>query len=125
MLENWRKTVVVMSVRGCKRLETLLSFEVKPISKNHYFFMFYFQKKIFYYSSNNPFRDLKKRELILADDSEGGSSISLTLWGRMAVDFNHNNRVIALKGAKVRNGLEILFCLFTGLTKYGETSMTT
>ena len=79
--------------------------------------MFYFQKQIFYYSSNNPFRDLKKRELILADDSEGGSSISLTIWGRMAVDFNHNNRVIALKGAKVRNVLEILFCLFTGLTK--------
>ena len=109
LLENWRKTVVVMSVRGCKRLELSLSFEVKPISKDHYFLFFFSKKKFIYDSSNNLFRDLKKRELILADDSDGGSSISLTLWDRMAVDFNHNNRVIALKGAKVRNVLEILF----------------
>jgi len=46
-------------------------------------------------------RDLKKREVILADDSQGGSSITLTLWEKMAVEFNHNGRVIAIKGAKV------------------------
>ena len=39
--------------------------------------------------------------MILADDSQGGSSITLTLWEKMAVEFNHNGRVIAIKGFKV------------------------
>ena len=48
-------------------------------------------------------RELKKRELLLADDSgEGESSISLTLWGDLAKSFTHHNRVLAIRGATVR-----------------------
>ena len=47
--------------------------------------------------------DLQKRDLILFDDS--GAEIRLTLWGGKAVDpavnFDDENLIIALKGAKV------------------------
>ena len=39
------------------------------------------------------------------DDSSGGlaNSVTLTLWDKMAAEFNSHNRVIAIKGAKVGN----------------------
>ena len=46
---------------------------------------------------------------MLADDSKQGSSISLTLWDDMAVNFKHHDRVIAIKGAKVCFRRDIFF----------------
>ena len=40
-------------------------------------------------------------QVILADESQGGSSIALTLWDKLAVAFNADQKVIAVKGAKV------------------------
>ena len=45
--------------------------------------------------------DLKKRDVVLQDDSTGANSVTLTLWGELAENFNYHNRVITIKGAKV------------------------
>jgi len=61
-------------------------------------------------------KDLKKREVTLADESQGGSSITLTLWDKLAVAFDADQKVIAVKGAKVGewNGAKNLSIGFTG-----------
>jgi hypothetical protein len=46
---------------------------------------------------------------LLADESGGGSSITLTLWGDLAKNFAAHNRVIAIKGATVWNLLPFYY----------------
>ena len=38
---------------------------------------------------------------MLADNSQGGSSVNLVLWGKQAEDFNSADAIIIVKGAKV------------------------
>jgi len=45
--------------------------------------------------------ELKKRELVLMDDSTGDNCVTLTLWETFAQQFDSHNRVITLKAAKV------------------------
>lgn len=61
-------------------------------------------------------KDLKKREILLTDDSEGGSSIRLTLWGDQAKNFSAIHQVLAVKGATVGefNGVKNLSLGFSG-----------
>ena len=47
-------------------------------------------------------RDLKKREVLLLDDSAGGSSVSLTLWNAQAETFTEQEQVIALRRCVVK-----------------------
>ena len=44
---------------------------------------------------------VKKKEIVLADKSQGGSSVNLVLWGKQAEEFNSADAIIAVKGAKV------------------------
>jgi len=61
-------------------------------------------------------KDLKKREIVLADKSQGGSSVNLVLWGEQAVQFNSADAIIAIKGAKLNefNGTKNLSLGFSG-----------
>ena len=47
-------------------------------------------------------RDLRKREVLLVDDSAGGSSITLTLWNAQAETFTEKEKVIALRRSVVK-----------------------
>jgi len=60
--------------------------------------------------------DLKKRDVVLQDDSTGANSVTLTLWGELAENFNYHNRVITIKGAKVKefNSIKNLNIGFSG-----------
>ena len=48
-------------------------------------------------------KDLKKCEIVLADNSAGGSSVNLVLWAKQAVEFSCHARMLLLlsKGAKL------------------------
>merc|ERR1719244_1363802 len=46
-------------------------------------------------------KDLKKRIVVLADNSAGGSSIEMTLWGGTAVNFSDSGKILAVRGAKL------------------------
>ena len=46
-------------------------------------------------------RQLQKREVVVCDESGGGSSISLTLWGEQAKTFTALHRVLAIRGTTV------------------------
>jgi len=46
-------------------------------------------------------KDLKKREIVLADNSKGGSSVNLVLWAEQAEEFSCHDAIIAIKGAKL------------------------
>ena len=46
-------------------------------------------------------KDLKKREIVLADNSKGGSSVNLVLWAEQAEQFSCHDAIIAIKGAKL------------------------
>jgi len=61
-------------------------------------------------------KDLKKREIVLADNSNGGSSINLVLWGTQAEKFFDFDSIIALKGAQVKefNGQKSISIGFSG-----------
>jgi len=61
-------------------------------------------------------KDFKKREIVLADSSMGGSSVNLVLWGEQAEQFNNPDAIIALKGAKVAefNGVKNISLGFSG-----------
>jgi len=61
-------------------------------------------------------KDLKKREIVLADKSKGGSSVNLVLWGEQAGQFNSHDVIIAIKGAKVHefNGTKNISLGFSG-----------
>ena len=48
-------------------------------------------------------QDYKKRELLLADNSgPGGASISMVLWGKEAEEFSDNDKIIAVRKARVK-----------------------
>jgi len=61
-------------------------------------------------------KDFKKREIVLADKSKGGSSVNLVLWGEQAGQFNSHDVIIAIKGAKVHefNGTKNISLGFSG-----------
>eukprot|EP00092_Neocalanus_flemingeri_P013818 GFUD01014906.1.p1 GENE.GFUD01014906.1~~GFUD01014906.1.p1 ORF type:complete len:664 (+),score=220.39 GFUD01014906.1:118-2109(+) len=61
-------------------------------------------------------KDFKKREVVLADNSMGGSSVNLVLWAEQAEQFNHLDAIIAIKGAKVAefNGNKNISLGFSG-----------
>jgi len=61
-------------------------------------------------------KDFKKREVVLADKSQGGSSVNLVLWGKQAEEFNSADAIIAVKGAKVNefNGTKNISLGFSG-----------
>jgi len=61
-------------------------------------------------------KDLKKREVVLADNSNGGSSINLVLWAEQAEQFNSHDVILAVKGAKLTeyNGVKNLSLGFSG-----------
>jgi len=59
-------------------------------------------------------KDYKKRVIILADDSDQGACVEVTLWGETAANFIDQDKVIAVKGAKVqefqgKKGLSLSF----------------
>jgi len=61
-------------------------------------------------------KDLKKREIVLADKSGGGSSVNLVLWGNQAQEFSSADAIIAIKGAKINefNGIKNISLGFSG-----------
>jgi len=61
-------------------------------------------------------KDFKKREIVLSDNSNGGTSINLVLWAEQAEQFASGDAIIAIKGAKVAefNGVKNISLGFSG-----------
>jgi len=61
-------------------------------------------------------KDFKKREIVLSDNSNGGTSINLVLWAEQAEQFASGDAIIAIKGAKLAeyNGVKNISLGYSG-----------